>query len=228
MAAWVMLLIPFAIGYPWIVDFALTRYGVRVVALVALALGSISLLASWRRSRRSDHPKLVLCAQLCGLSLAALAATLAARWPLLLVPGLIQLFLALIFWRSLALERSMVERVARMMQPYAPEWISGYCRGVTALWTLFFLLNAALILALALLASETAWTRYTGGGLYLVALALQGVEAAARKLWFRNYGNSPIDRLIRRLFPPEDTERGRRSMAHIREMRQRLGMEMPR
>ena len=33
MAAWVMLLIPFAIGYPWLVDLALTRFEIRAEPL---------------------------------------------------------------------------------------------------------------------------------------------------------------------------------------------------
>ena len=121
----------------------------------------------------------------------------------------------------------MFERVARMLEPHAPEWISGYCRKATAFWSAFFLLNAALTFGLAILGSEELWTRYTGGVLYLAAFALHGVETIVRKIWFRNYGTSPVDRIIRTLFPSENTVRGRRSMAYMREMRQRLGMEMP-
>jgi len=227
MTTWVMLLIPFAVAYPWIVDYAIARYGVRAVALTALLMGGVNLLSSWRRARRSDHPKLVLAAELCAISLAACAAALPARWPLMLVPGVIQLFLAVIFWQSLSLERSMFERVARMIEPHAPDWIAGYCRRATACWSAFFLLNAAVVLGLAIFGSEESWTRYAGGGLYLAAFAMHGVETVVRKIWFRHYGASPIDYIIRPLFPPEKTERGRRSMAYIRDMRQRLGMEMP-
>ena len=227
MATWVMFLIPFAVGYPWFIDYALGRYGVRAVAVAALAMGSVNVLLSWRRSRRSDHPKLVLAAQFCGLALTACAAVLPARWPLLLVPGIIQLFLAVIFWQSLSVGYSMIERAARLIEPHAPVWISGYCRTVTFVWGVFFLINAVLVVVLVISGSEQLWARYSGGGLCLAAFALHGVETVVRKIWFRNYGTSLIDQIFRRFFPPEKTERGRRSMAYIRKMRQQLGMEMP-
>ena len=35
------------------------------------------------------------------------------------------------------------------------------------------------------------------------------VEFFWRKAWFRYFGRGPFDRLLARIFPPENTERGR-------------------
>jgi hypothetical protein len=51
---------------------------------------------------------------------------------------------------------------------------------------------------------------------------LQAAEFFVRKLWFRNYTSRPLDRLLSRLFPAENTAPGRRSLAYIQEMRRRI------
>ena len=43
-----------------------------------------------------------------------------------------------------------------------------------------------------------------------------------RKIWFRNYGTGPLDRLFQRFFPCEATERGRRSKAFMKQMHETL------
>jgi hypothetical protein len=48
-----------------------------------------------------------------------------------------------------------------------------------------------------------------------------------RKWHFRYYGPGPIDRVLRKLLPPENTEVGRRSLAYIQKMRAELGMPPP-
>ena len=43
------------------------------------------------------------------------------------------------------------------------------------------------------------------------------IETLVRKIWFRYYSNSPFDRGFARLFPPERSANGRRSLAYVAE-----------
>ncbi len=45
--------------------------------------------------------------------------------------------------------------------------------------------------------------------------------------WFRYFGPGPLDQLLRRLIPPENTATGRCSLEYIRRMRAELGMPPP-
>jgi hypothetical protein len=64
--------------------------------------------------------------------------------------------------------------------------------------------------------------------MFAVMGALCGADFLVRKWWFRYYyHNNFFDRVWSRLFPAEDTEMGRRSMAFIRAKRKELGMPPP-
>jgi len=207
------------IGYPWLAGWLIQRFELRPVAAVACLFAVAGLAAAWSRLRARPEALIAIGAQIGALALFALAAALDDRGPLLLIPVLIQLVLCLLFRATLREPPSMVERMARLMQPLAPEWVGPYCRKVTLMWCGFFLANAVVILWLTALGQLELWVRYTGGVLYLIAAGLQVGEFFVRKWWFRYYRGGVLDRFIRPIFPPENTERGRRSMEHIRQMR---------
>ena len=220
-APWVAAILGVAVGYPIVVHAALGRFGVRPVALVALA---IAAFATWRAFRGAGGLAAVL--QAVATLLLAVSAWSGARAPLLFIPALIQVGLAALFVRSVFFDPpSMVERVARHMEPLVPEFIGEYCRAVTGAWAFFFAANAVFIFVLAFEGDTATWAAWTGGGLYVLAMMLQGVEYVVRKLWFRAYDDTPIDRVWERCFPAEATERGRRSVAHITEMKRQLEAE---
>ena len=157
------------------------------------------------------------------VALVALAFATGERVFLLLLPAWVYAALARIFAASLRGGGSVIERVAFAMQPYAPDFIRPWCRGVTRFWAAVFLANALLVAALALAAPLAWWRLYTGAIVWLVFAALSVVEFAARKAHFRNYDDGPIDLLFERFFPSDRTEMGRRAIAYKSQMRRSLG-----
>jgi hypothetical protein len=74
---------------------------------------------------------------------------------------------------------------------------------------------------LAVAGTPEAWRAFTGWGIYAVMTAITCVEFFVRKTWFRYYFHGgPFDRFWSKLFPAENTERGRRSAESIRRFRE--------
>jgi uncharacterized membrane protein len=215
-----------AVVYPALVSRALERFGVRGVAATAALLTAAGLAARlrWRDALPGfARTQPLSLTQLLGVLLLLGAAALSnRRLYLLLLPALAYLYMARIFWASLAQEMSIVQRAALVMQPHAPDFIDGYCRVLTRVWCAVFLGNAIAIAALALWQPLESWRLYAERLAFAPMLALGIVEFFFRKWWFRAYTTRPFDRLLSRLMPPENTERGRRSLAFIREMRARI------
>ena len=141
-------------------------------------------------------------------------------WPRL-VPAAMNLYLFGVFAWSLRRGPPMIERFARLVEDDLPDFTLPYCRRVTAVWCLFLGLNAACIGLLAVAAPLEWWTVYTGFLFYLLLGLLLGVEFLVRKLWFRYYTGGFADRVLARVFPPERTANGRRSLAYVERRRSR-------
>lgn len=206
------------LAYPYLVEGLIARLGVRA-SCGALLIVSVVSLALRRRARSPlgvpAWPGLAIAGVL------GLGAIRGQRDALLLIPAIFYLGLADLFRRSLAREDSIIERAARWIVPEAPDFIRGYCRGVTRLWTGLFAGSAVVIAALALAGPLQGWRAVTGWGIYASMLAVSGVEFFVRKTWFRYYFHGgPFDRFWSRLFPAENTERGRRSAEYIRRFRE--------
>jgi uncharacterized membrane protein len=200
-----------ALAYPWLGQAAIERFGVGATAsalLVATLAGVALRSVVERRALRS-------IGQSAGaLVLLGLAATSGDRTWLQLFPALVNAYLAVIFALSVATGRSIVERGARVVEPYLPAFTLGYCRKVTLLWVAFFGANALGIGLLALGPPER-WKAYTVFGYPALIAGLSLVEFFVRKIWFRNYHRGPVDRLLATFFPAEASPRGRRSQRFI-------------
>ena len=206
------------LAYPYLVEGLIARLGVRASCAALLGVSLVSLAL-----RRRAPPVLELPAW-PGLAIAAvlgLGAIRGQRDALLLIPAIVYLGLADLFRRSLAREDSLIERAARWIVPEAPDFIRGYCRGVSWLWAALLAACAVAIAWLALAGPSDRWQAVTGWGIYAVMLAVSGLEFFVRKTWFRYYFHGgPFDRVWSRLFPAENTERGRRSAEYIRRFRE--------
>ncbi|HEY8155411.1 MAG TPA: hypothetical protein VII72_14900 [Myxococcota bacterium] len=206
------------LAYPFFVEGLIARFGVRA-SCGALLVVSLASLALRRRARwELDLPAWPGPAIAGVLALGAISGRGDA---LLLIPAIVYLGLADLFRRSLSREDSLIERAARWIVPEAPDFIRGYCRGVTGLWAALFAASAVAIAGLALAGSGNLWQAVTGWGIYALMLGVCGLEFFVRKTWFRYYFHGgPFDRFWSSLFPAENTERGRRSAAYIQRYRE--------
>ncbi len=124
---------------------------------------------------------------------------------LLLVPTLVNGVLLFSFGRTLVYPPTVIENIAVTMT----KDLSGnevlYCKNVTVVWCFFFTLNGSMALYLAFFSSLEVWTLYNG----VVAYGLMGllflVEFIYRHWRFRRFVGTPLDPLLRRIFPPPAT-----------------------
>ncbi|MDH3520502.1 MAG: hypothetical protein OEM49_08605 [Myxococcales bacterium] len=209
------------IAYPYVLDAVLERFGVRAVASALAGLAALSLALPGRTSVRAVALE---AAPVLGFPvLLMLAAVTNEQIYLRLVPALVYLTLAGIFASSLRAPDSLIERGARYLVPAIPLFIRSYCRKVTGVWVAFFAASALMIAALAV-ADLPDWWRATSGGLiYACMIGITVVEFFVRKTWFRYYYHDGLfDRLWSRIFPAENTARGRASLDYIQRHRDAL------
>jgi uncharacterized membrane protein len=212
--------------YPPAAERALGSVGVRPVAFALLAIGAVSLFA-WTKL---DAPgRVPLSSRAALLLLPALSAATGAELYLRLVPAAIQLGLAALFLHSLRGGGSLFLDAAKSLHPYAPDFIAPYCRKSTGLFAGIFIAQGFGVAWLAFHPgmNEPSWGYATGVLVWIPMLVATVLDWLVRKWWFRYYGPGPIDAVLRRLLPPENTEAGRRSLAYIRKRRAEMGMPPP-
>ncbi len=161
-------LVLLGLAYPVLVYSGLRWLEPRVVAVL---LGSLLMLRFVLNRRRSRTVTLrsSLSFPLVLLGLAYLLTFLFNEGRFFLfVPAMFSVALLVSFGRSLLRPPSMVELFARMKQPDMSTEKVSYCRRVTLLWVVFFLLNASVSTALALFAELETWTIYNGFIAYLL------------------------------------------------------------
>jgi uncharacterized membrane protein len=209
----------FYLAYPFVIYLAYTRLGTRGLGALLLGLYGFSLVL---RLRGSAAELWQVVRPHLGLALGiGVAIAVDDRRLLQLLPMLVSLYMLSIFATSLWRGPPMIERFARVVEDDLPDFTLPYCRRVTAVWCVFLGLNSACIGVLALAAPLAWWAVYTGFLFYLLLALLLGVEFLVRKLWFRYYTGGLADRVLARLFPPERTANGRRSLAYMERRRVR-------
>jgi uncharacterized membrane protein len=183
----------FAIAYPVVVYFGLTRGSTRFAAwlLLALSLGH-TIFRSFQLRRPAWQSALPI-------PLCVAAMLLDERRYILLLPVLINAGLFTMFFGSLRSAVPLVERFARMQVSDLSEAEQRYCRSVTKLWSAFFVFNGATAALLAARASLDLWTVYTGLISYILIGLLGAGEYTVRKYRFGRFGDNLLDRLLRAL-----------------------------
>ncbi|MGN1208992.1 MAG: hypothetical protein ACI4SV_01715, partial [Duodenibacillus sp.] len=126
-------------------------------ALAAAVVAVAALAAGWlRRSKAS-----LLCAALAVL-LATLTAMSSQALAIKLYPVIVNAVMLSVFAASLAGGQSVCERFARLRHKELAAHAVAYCRGATAAWCVFFIVNGAVALDSALWRSDDWWALYNG------------------------------------------------------------------
>jgi uncharacterized membrane protein len=170
---------------------AVAHFGKPVTALALLAALVTYLLASaWIHNPLRWLPPLVV-------AVAVYWTAPPAAWLLFLPPILINLALAWLFGRTLVHGRvPLISRFALMEQATLSDEVAAYTRMLTWVWTLLFVVAAAISLALALSGHHDAWSLFTNLINYLLVGALFLGEFVYRRLRFRNQRHhSPLQLL---------------------------------
>lgn len=164
-------------GYPLLLWFSLDYLQPRSVALLLAALFVLRYLASGRSA-----------GFMVWLTPAAVLFLLVVSWwnqsdGLLLYPVFVSLLFFSVFTLSLYFPPPIVERLARLEDPGLPAKGVAYTRKVTQVWSLFFLLNAAVSLFTVYHGDSWLWSFYNGCLFYvLMGLLMAGEMAVRRKV----------------------------------------------
>ena len=121
---------------------------------------------------------------------------------LLLVPTLVNGVLLVSFGRTLVYPPTVIEKIAGTMTKNLSSNEVLYCKNVTVVWCIFFTLNGSLALFLAFFSSLEVWTLYNSVVAYGLMGSLFLVEFIYRHWRFRRFVGTPLDPLLRRIFPP--------------------------
>lgn len=119
----------------------------------------------------------------------------------LLLPVIVNAVLLFTFAATLFYPPAIIEKIARTISKDLSPGEIFYCRKVTLIWSLFFLLNGSMALYLTFYASLEAWTLYNGVVAYVLMGLLFSLEFLYRHWRFRRYVGTPFDSILRRIFP---------------------------
>jgi len=190
-----------AVTYPLAIWWSLAHYTPRVVGLLVMAAVLPGMIFKFRNADRAHFwPVIRLPLSIMGLML--LGVVFDDERFVLVLPVLISLALLASFAASLRGEMPIIERFARMQEPDLPPEKAAHCRQVTVAWCVFFVANAAVSGVLAVAAPVSWWATYSGGIAYALMGAMFVGEYLLRAHRFRDYGDGPIDRALRVVFPP--------------------------
>lgn len=189
------------VAYPIVIFFALAWLEPREIGLVVLALAGLRLITARFGKAMAFAREVWLPALAIGV-----VAVGTAIWNdpmgLLLAPVMINASLLLSFGSSLFGERPIVERFARLQAGDLNDAEVRYCRSVTRLWCVFFVVNGSIALYLALAGDVKAWALFTGFISYVLIGLLFASEYVYRHWRFRRYVGGIADPLLKRCFPP--------------------------
>ncbi len=196
------------IAYPVAIYVGLGRWSTRrlgTILLVLLVSGLVPRLILRMRdvdpAERRAHLWPVLRVPASVVGLVALGTALDEPRFLLILPVLVNVLLLVQFASSLRGPVSLVERFARLQDPELPPGGPQYCRTVTKVWCIFFVLNGAIAATLAGFGPVSWWAVYNGMIAYLLMGALFTVEYVARKTIFRQFDDTLPDRVLAAVLP---------------------------
>lgn len=175
------------VAYPILTHVAVSTglvYLGRIAWLCLAALVFIAAPAKWR---------------LAGFVLLLVPLALADAETLLKAPPVV-INLALAAWFGMSLqagEEPVIGWFARLERGELTPELAGYARRLTAIWTAFFVVMAAIAALLAVFAEAEAWSIFANGVDYVLIGALFVGEYFYRRIRYRHYRHASLAELVR-------------------------------
>ena len=172
-------LVAVGVAYPFLVYFGLRILPPGIIAIILIPILGLRLAFGHKQSSRKTLPYLI-----AGVVLLIVAA----RSPMVglkMYPVLLSLALAAAFAYSLIWPPTIIEQIARLRHPDLPLEVNSYLRKVTIAWLMFFLANATISAATAIIGSIKLWTLYNGFISYLVIGTIFAAEFLVRQVVHR-------------------------------------------
>lgn len=194
------------LAYPLIVWTGLTFMPPRSVSLMLFALVSIRVVVGKRVANTAGvtpHGRRLLAPLVLVSLILLISAATNDPTGVLLIPVFISAALLVSFAASLLRPPTVVEAIARIQTGELPPAEVPYCRFVTKVWCVFFVVNGTIAGSLAAIGTLEAWTLYCG----LISYAMVGLLFAGERTYrawrFRRYQGGPVDALLKRIFPAD-------------------------
>jgi uncharacterized membrane protein len=177
-----VVLLVFFIAYPFLVYFGIqflppSFFGLVIVTLLAMRFGVLE----------SGERLILLPGLLVFLVYAITAVILDSARMILFYPALVNFVMAAVFANSLRSEESLLLRIVRSRGFAISAVTPRYLHRLTALWAVFFVLNALVSIWTITLSME-AWTLYNGFISYCIIALLFGVEYLFRRSYKKRMG----------------------------------------
>ncbi|MBN2527369.1 MAG: hypothetical protein JXR76_13320 [Deltaproteobacteria bacterium] len=167
------------VAYPFLIYLGLTQFSPSIVSAFILTMLGARLFATRKMSLKKLKALLPL----------SVAATIPALFSLifnsaqvlLLMPTVVNATLFCTFGWTLLKGPSMIARFAAISEPVMTDRIHQYCRKVTVVWCLFFIVNGTIATYTAFCTSKEYWTLYNGLISYILIGVLLGTEFLIRQ-----------------------------------------------
>lgn len=104
-----------------------------------------------------------------------------------LYPSIVNFFLFLVFFLSIFQEKTVIQKMALIMEPDADEAVMNYTRKVTYVWAAFTFLNF-IISCITIFTPEKIWAIYNGFISYLLVGLVFIIEYIVRINFKRKHG----------------------------------------
>lgn len=186
--------------YPVLIYFGVHVMSLRTLSLL-LGIAFICILVPQRKQGRQNH---LLLPTVLGILLCLLGAFLDRPKFMLYLPVLFSVSFLIAFGYTLCYPPSMIEIFASLVVPQQSREEVEYCRRVTIVWVVFFLLNGTLASFTACCTSLALWSLYNGLISYMMMGVLFGAELCFRYWHFRQYVGLRTDFIFKKLFPPRE------------------------
>lgn len=179
------LIIILTIIYPFFITYFLNYLQPRFLALILAGLFLLRLLLNTKHINKQKNAMLFITL-ICFIFLSVAAWANQINY-LLIYPIIVSSLFLLVFSMSLIYPPPIIERLARLEDPYLPEKGIIYTRKVTKVWVLFFLCNIIISSITVWYNNHWLWSLYNGFIFYILMGLLMAVEMAVRRKVQANY-----------------------------------------